>query len=76
MAGKNDTKKGDAKGAASAPKKGILKLYKSYTAGKSNLLSCPKCGQGTFMAKHKNRGSCGKCRYTEFVKKEEKPTGA
>ena len=27
---------------------------------------CPKCGAGTFMAKHKNRYSCGKCKYTEF----------
>ena len=29
--------------------------------------SCPKCGQGTFMAKHANRWSCGLCRYCEFI---------
>jgi len=37
---------------------------------------CPKCGEGTFLAQHKNRESCGQCGYTEFTKKEkpaEKP---
>lgn len=32
--------------------------------------SCPKCGSGTFMAKHANRATCGACHYTEFSKKE------
>ena len=32
--------------------------------------SCPKCGQGTFLAAHKSRLYCGKCHYTEFLKKE------
>ena len=36
---------------------------------------CPKCGDGVFLAEHKNRNSCGKCGYTEFkgsqVKKPE-----
>ncbi|MBI3026918.1 30S ribosomal protein S27ae [Candidatus Woesearchaeota archaeon] len=31
--------------------------------------SCPKCGQGTFMAKHSNRWNCGHCKYTEFLGK-------
>ncbi len=26
---------------------------------------CPRCG--SFMAKHANRYSCGKCGYTEFI---------
>ncbi len=30
--------------------------------------SCPRCGPGIFMAKHKNRYFCGNCRYTEFLK--------
>ncbi|PKK86369.1 MAG: 30S ribosomal protein S27ae [Thermoplasmata archaeon HGW-Thermoplasmata-1] len=30
--------------------------------------TCPKCGDGVFMAEHKNRVSCGKCGYTEFKK--------
>ena len=29
---------------------------------------CPKCGPGVFMAVHKDRTSCGRCGYTEFVK--------
>ena len=29
---------------------------------------CPKCGPGTFLAKHANRTSCGRCGYTEFAK--------
>ena len=38
---------------------------------------CPKCGPAVFLAKHKNRFSCGKCGYTEFRsggKKEPKRT--
>ncbi|MBA3046025.1 MAG: 30S ribosomal protein S27ae [Candidatus Thermoplasmatota archaeon] len=31
---------------------------------------CPKCGDGVFLAEHKNRVTCGSCRYTEFRKKE------
>ena len=27
---------------------------------------CPKCGEGIFLAEHKDRLSCGKCGYTEF----------
>jgi len=29
---------------------------------------CPKCGDGYFLADHKDRLSCGKCGYTEFKK--------
>jgi len=35
---------------------------------------CPKCGDGVFLAEHKNRTSCGKCGYTEFkggIKKQQ-----
>jgi ubiquitin-small subunit ribosomal protein S27Ae len=35
--------------------------------------SCPKCGDGVFLAEHKDRVSCGKCGYTEF--KGNKPEG-
>lgn len=30
--------------------------------------NCPKCGDGVFLAEHKNRVSCGRCGYTEFKK--------
>jgi small subunit ribosomal protein S27Ae len=29
---------------------------------------CPKCGDGVFLAEHKDRTSCGRCGYTEFKK--------
>lgn len=35
--------------------------------------TCPKCGDGVFLAEHKDRASCGSCGYTEFAKKQEKP---
>jgi len=50
--------------------------YKSYSpAGdtvKRKNQFCPKCGVGVFMAKHKDRATCGKCGYMEksSVKKE------
>ena len=31
--------------------------------------SCPRCGPGVFLAKHKDRFSCGKCGYAEIAKK-------
>ncbi|MCS7110349.1 MAG: 30S ribosomal protein S27ae [Candidatus Caldarchaeum sp.] len=31
-----------------------------------NLVSCPRCGPGFFMADHGNRYTCGKCGYTKF----------
>ena len=31
--------------------------------------SCPKCGPGVFLAKHKDRYYCGSCHYSEFLKK-------
>ncbi|MBS3122310.1 30S ribosomal protein S27ae [Candidatus Woesearchaeota archaeon] len=44
----------------------VSKMYK-VTGGKleRSTKSCPKCGQGTFMANHKNRSTCGKCGYME-----------
>lgn len=31
--------------------------------------TCPKCGTGYFLAKHKDRYYCGKCGYMEILKK-------
>lgn len=33
---------------------------------------CPKCGPGIFLAKHKDRVSCGRCGYTEFSTQKSK----
>jgi len=49
-------------------------IYKTYKVSGDKLersnKSCPKCGPGFAMAKHKERSTCGKCKYTEFNKKE------
>ncbi len=28
---------------------------------------CPRCGEGVFLAIHKNRKTCGKCGYSEII---------
>ncbi|MHA1942059.1 MAG: 30S ribosomal protein S27ae [Candidatus Hodarchaeales archaeon] len=38
--------------------------YKKGTISRSNKF-CPRC-KGSFLAKHKDRASCGLCGYTEF----------
>ena len=45
--------------------------YYKVEGGKASRMRkfCPKCGQGFFMAEHSNRLTCGKCKYTEFIKK-------
>ena len=54
-----------------SPKKTSAK-YKYYEVSGSDVKrvrkTCPKCGVGVFMAKHKDRHTCGKCSYTEFEK--------
>jgi len=45
------------------------KKYAKYKVQGDKLVkgkSCPKCGEGVFLAEHKDRTTCGKCRYTEF----------
>lgn len=27
---------------------------------------CPKCGEGVFLAEHRDRLACGRCGYTEY----------
>jgi ubiquitin-small subunit ribosomal protein S27Ae len=72
-----------SKGGASKDKKG-KKPHKNKPTGKKYShykiegdkaskmkKSCPRCGPGTFLADHKTRVYCGKCHYTEFIKKTE-----
>ncbi len=63
----------DKKGAKKPT--GPVKKGKSYRLGKVYEISgnsikkknktCPKCGPGVFMAGHKDRWTCGKCKYSE-----------
>ncbi|MDY6964898.1 MAG: 30S ribosomal protein S27ae [Halobacteriota archaeon] len=52
-----------------------MSAHKFYTVTKEGVKrdrqSCPRCGDGVFLAKHKDRQSCGKCGYTEFMKKKK-----
>ena len=47
-----------------------IKVYAYYAKEGASLKrlkkSCPKCGQGYFMAQHKGRAVCGRCNYAEF----------
>lgn len=58
----------------SKPKKPMQrwKLYQlSGNELKRKNKSCPKCGAGIFMAKHKDRLVCGNCNYVESIKAEK-----
>ncbi|MFH1697270.1 MAG: 30S ribosomal protein S27ae [Candidatus Diapherotrites archaeon] len=66
-----DEKKGDAKGGAKKEKKShSVRKSSYYEIGEGGIKrtrkQCPKCGSGVFLAKHKDRHSCGKCKYTEW----------
>ena len=63
MAEKPKVKKG--------PPKGLFKLYEAKGDLKRLRKSCPKCGPGILLGDHKNRVTCGKCHYTEFLKKDK-----
>ncbi|MBN2052922.1 30S ribosomal protein S27ae [Candidatus Woesearchaeota archaeon] len=65
-----DDKKGAAKKPAGPVKKGkAYKISKVYEVSGGHVSkknkTCPKCGPGTFMANHKDRWTCGKCKYSE-----------
>lgn len=45
------------------------KKYKIVGDKLERARSCPKCGNGIFLAEHKDRFFCGTCHYTEMKKK-------
>ena len=51
------------------PKKKMQK-YKYYKLDSGKVTrqkkACPKCGMGVFLAEHKDRMTCGSCKYTEI----------
>ncbi|MBL7147944.1 MAG: 30S ribosomal protein S27ae [Nanoarchaeota archaeon] len=47
------------------------KRYSKYKLEGNKLIKskfCPKCGDGIFLGKHKDRYFCGKCGYLEIIK--------
>ena len=72
MGKKRKGKPKERRGKKEKKKKVKKPLYKLY-AKKGDKLErsakfCPKCGAGFYMAKHNNRSTCGKCKYTVFEK--------
>ena len=68
------TGEGKKKGKKTHKNKLSGKKYKHYVLEGENVKRgkfCPRCGPGIFLAKHKDRLSCGKCHYTEFIEKKE-----
>ena len=62
----------DKKGKKPHKNKPTSQKYKMYTISGDSVKSrraCPRCGSGIFLAEHKDRLTCGKCKYTEFAKK-------
>ncbi|MCD1294801.1 30S ribosomal protein S27ae [Methanocella sp. CWC-04] len=56
-----------------APAKGSGLKSRMYEVSKEGKVTrkgqtCPRCGDGVFLAAHKDRTSCGKCGYTEYKK--------
>ena len=45
-------------------------MYKIEGGKLSKGSTCPKCGDGVFLAQHKNRSYCGTCKYTTFNDKK------
>lgn len=73
MAKKGGAKKAPKKEAKQKVKKPGKKLGELYTVSGDKIerknRSCPKCGKGIFMGKHKDRWVCGKCKYVEYLGK-------
>jgi ubiquitin-small subunit ribosomal protein S27Ae len=61
------------KKAAAKGKKGASLKSRMYEVKDGKVTrkgqSCPRCGDGVFLASHADRLSCGKCGYTEYKKK-------
>ncbi len=67
-------KEGQKKGGGTKRKRknsASSKRWNKYNISGDNIKrekTCPRCGPGIFLAKHKGRLHCGKCNYTEFLK--------
>lgn len=69
MSERAEGSKKEGKGKKPHKNKLTSKKWEHYKGGKVESKSCPRCGAGIFLAGHKDRAHCGKCSYTEFVKR-------
>jgi small subunit ribosomal protein S27Ae len=65
MAKKKAVKKKEKKGRIHRPNKSKLWEVKDGKVVRLNR-TCPRCGEGVYLARHYNRNSCGSCGYTTF----------
>jgi small subunit ribosomal protein S27Ae len=73
MAKKKAVKKKEKKGRIHRPNKSKLWEVKDGKVVRINR-SCPRCGEGVYLARHYNRMSCGQCGYTKFDSPTDKKT--
>jgi small subunit ribosomal protein S27Ae len=60
------------KAAAKKKEKGVNALYKIEGEKVTRLRpTCERCGPGYFMAKHKDRYTCGHCGFTRYRQAEQ-----
>ena len=69
MGKKKDKKSKDKKDKVKrkSPLKGSAYKIEGNKA-KTQKSACPKCGEGVFLAEHKDRQHCGKCGYSRWKK--------
>ena len=63
---KHQQKQQNRRQRRTTPRAGCTKLKDGKVVEKNQ--TCPRCGDGVFLATHKDRVSCGKCGYTEYKK--------
>jgi len=66
---KKIVKKGKKKRKPKKPSKRWEKYEIEGEKAIPNKKFCPRCGSGIFLVEAKNRIYCGRCHYTEFLKK-------
>ena len=60
------------KGKKKHKNKSTSKKYTKYKIQDGKIIrekSCPRCGPGVFLSQGQGRLYCGKCHFTEFIKK-------
>ncbi len=66
-------KETQTKGKKKPKNKPTSKKYTKYKIEGDKIIRekyCPRCGPGVFLMNGGNRFYCGRCKYTEFLKKE------
>lgn len=69
-------KKSQKERPKSKKKHAAVQVWKKYKVENDRIVrlneSCPRCGEGTFLAKYKDRSYCGKCGWSKTRSEEKK----